>query len=40
MTVTLYSLNGISIDAGIVREHLCDLNSGKATGPDELPPEC
>ena len=32
------SLGGISIDASIVREKLCDLNSSKATGPDELPP--
>ena len=32
------SLDGISIDAGIVREKLCDLNSSKTTGPDELPP--
>ena len=26
------------MDVGIVREKLCDLNSSKATGPDELPP--
>ena len=32
------SLDGISIDAGIVREKLCDLNSSKATGPDEFLP--
>ena len=32
------SLDGILIDAGIVGEKLCDLNSSKATGPDELPP--
>ena len=32
------NLDGISIDPGIVREKLCDLNSSKATGPDELPP--
>ena len=32
------SLDGISIDVGIVKEKLCDLNSSKATGPDELPP--
>ena len=32
------SLDGISIDAGIVKEKLCDLNSSKATGPDEPPP--
>ncbi|XP_065896024.1 uncharacterized protein [Dysidea avara] len=32
------NLDGISIDAGIAKEKLCDLNSSKATGPDELPP--
>ena len=33
------SLDGISIDVGIVKEKLCDLNSSKATGPDELRPQ-
>ena len=32
------SLGGMSIDASIVKETLCDLNSSKATGPGELPP--
>ena len=33
------SLDDILIDVSIVREKLCNLNPGKATGPDGFPLE-